>query len=81
MTFDLRGGILDRVQARVQASEEIEFGITRANLFLGRRKGGCKSTVARALTGLAPHQRVIRFAGSYICPDREPPAGLGRMLA
>tara|TARA_R110000850_G_scaffold76547_5_gene166177 strand:+ start:858 stop:983 length:126 start_codon:yes stop_codon:yes gene_type:complete len=40
VTFDLRGGILDRVQARVQASEEIEFGITRANLFLGRRKGG-----------------------------------------
>ena len=33
------------------------------------------------LTGLAPHQRVIRFAGRYICPHREPPAGLGRMLA
>ncbi|UWR27897.1 ABC transporter ATP-binding protein [Sulfitobacter sp. S223] len=71
VTYDLRGGILDRVQARVHAVEKINFDIFAGETFAVVGESGCgKSTVARALTGLVPHQGVIRFEGAPLLRDR-----------
>jgi len=40
VTFDLRGAILDRFQARAQAFEEIEFGINAGEPVPWSAKGG-----------------------------------------
>lgn len=71
VTYDLRGGILDRVQARVHAVEKISFDIYAGETFAVVGESGCgKSTVARALTGLVPHQGVITFDGKPMLRDR-----------
>ena len=71
VTYDLRGGILDRVQARVHAVEKINFDIFAGETFAVVGESGCgKSTVARSLTGLVPHQGVIRFEGAPLLRDR-----------
>ncbi|WP_120222901.1 ABC transporter ATP-binding protein [Sulfitobacter guttiformis] len=71
VTYDLRGGIFDRVQARVYAVEKINFDIFHGETFAVVGESGCgKSTVARALTGLVPHQGVITFEGRPVMRDR-----------
>jgi peptide/nickel transport system ATP-binding protein len=71
VTYDLRGGIFDRVQARVHAVEKISFDIFPGETFAVVGESGCgKSTVARALTGLVPHQGVIKFDGKPMLRDR-----------
>ena len=71
VTYDLRGGILDRVQARVHAVEKINFDIFAGETFAVVGESGCgKSTVARALTGLVPHQGVIKLEGKPMLRDR-----------
>ncbi len=71
VTYDLRGGILDRVQARVHAVEKINFDIFSGETFAVVGESGCgKSTVARALTGLVPHKGIIKFEGQPILRDR-----------
>ncbi|MFT6090917.1 ABC transporter ATP-binding protein [Sulfitobacter sp.] len=71
VTYDLRGGILDRVQARVHAVEKINFDIFPGETFAVVGESGCgKSTVARALTGLVPHEGVIKLEGQPILRDR-----------
>ena len=71
VTYDLRGGILDRVQARVHAVEKINFDIYAGETFAVVGESGCgKSTVARALTGLVPHEGVIQFEGKPLLRDR-----------
>jgi peptide/nickel transport system ATP-binding protein len=71
VTYDLRGGILDRVQARVHAVEKINFDIFPGETFAVVGESGCgKSTVARALTGLVPHKGIIKLEGQPILRDR-----------
>lgn len=71
VTYDLRGGILDRVQARVHAVEKINFDIFSGETFAVVGESGCgKSTVARALTGLVPHEGIIKLEGQPILRDR-----------
>jgi peptide/nickel transport system ATP-binding protein len=71
VTYDLRGGILDRVQARVHAVEKINFDIFPSETFAVVGESGCgKSTVARALTGLVSHEGIIKFEGQPILRDR-----------
>ncbi|MEH6829438.1 MAG: ABC transporter ATP-binding protein [Sulfitobacter sp.] len=71
VTYNLRGGILDRVQARVHAVEKVNFDIFLGETFAVVGESGCgKSTVARALTGLVPHEGIIKFEGQPILRDR-----------
>lgn len=71
VTYDLRGGILDRVQARVHAVEKINFDIFPGETFAVVGESGCgKSTVARALTGLVPYEGIIKLEGQPILRDR-----------
>ncbi|MEQ6203281.1 ABC transporter ATP-binding protein [Sulfitobacter sp. HNIBRBA2951] len=71
VTYDLRGGVLDRVQARVHAVEKINFDIFPSETFAVVGESGCgKSTVARALTGLVPHQGIIKLEGKPVLRDR-----------
>ncbi|MEP2920319.1 ABC transporter ATP-binding protein [Sulfitobacter sp.] len=71
VTYDLRGGVLDRVQARVHAVEKINFDIFPGETFAVVGESGCgKSTVARALTGLVPHQGIIKLEGKPVLRDR-----------
>lgn len=71
VTYDLRGGVLDRIQARVHAVEKINFEIFSGETFAVVGESGCgKSTVARALTGLVSHEGIIKFEGQPILRDR-----------
>lgn len=71
VTYDLRGGVLDRVQARVHAVEKINFDIFPGETFAVVGESGCgKSTVARALTGLVPHEGIIKLEGKPVLRDR-----------
>ncbi|WP_340271172.1 ABC transporter ATP-binding protein [Sulfitobacter sp. TCYB15] len=71
VTYDIRGGILDRVQARVHAVEKVNFDIFPGETFAVVGESGCgKSTIARALTGLVPHEGVVKFSGKPILRDR-----------
>ncbi|MCE6950814.1 ABC transporter ATP-binding protein [Cereibacter sphaeroides] len=62
--FDLKGGLLGRVQARVHAVEHVSFDIRRGETFALVGESGCgKSTIARAMVGLVPHAGRIEIAG------------------
>ncbi|WP_096787800.1 ABC transporter ATP-binding protein [Rhodobacter sp. CZR27] len=62
--FDLKGGFLGRVQARVHAVEHVSFDIRRGETFALVGESGCgKSTIARAMVGLVPHAGRIEIAG------------------
>jgi peptide/nickel transport system ATP-binding protein len=62
--FDLRGGVLQRVTHRVHAVEHVSLDIRPGETFALVGESGCgKSTIARALVGLVPHQGQIEVAG------------------
>ncbi|WP_103255633.1 ABC transporter ATP-binding protein [Tabrizicola aquatica] len=76
--YPLRGGLLGGVTANVHAVEHVSFDIRKGETFALVGESGCgKSTIAKALVGLAPHQGRIEIAGQAMAgPD---PAGLKAM--
>ena len=65
--FDIRGGVLGRVTHRVHAVEHVSFDIRRGETFALVGESGCgKSTIARAMVGLVPHQGRIEIAGEAL---------------
>ncbi|MCP8895185.1 ABC transporter ATP-binding protein [Shinella daejeonensis] len=70
--FDLRGGLLGRVQRRVHAVEGVSFSIRPNETLALVGESGCgKSTTAKALAGLIPYAGDIRVGGRDL-------AGLGK---
>ncbi len=65
--FDIRGGVLNRVTHRVHAVEGVSFDIRAGETFSLVGESGCgKSTIARAIVGLVPHQGQISIAGQLV---------------
>ncbi|MFN3983740.1 MAG: ATP-binding cassette domain-containing protein, partial [Caldilinea sp.] len=62
--YPLRGGLLGRVTQNVHAVEHVSFDIRKGETFALVGESGCgKSTIAKALVGLTPHQGRIEIAG------------------
>ena len=65
--FDLRGGIVNRVQARVHAVEGVSFRIAPGETLALVGESGCgKSTIGKALLGLVDWTGSIRVAGQQM---------------
>ena len=65
--FPLRGGLLGRVTRQVHAVEHVSLTIRRGETFSLVGESGCgKSTIARAMVGLVPHQGQIEVAGQSL---------------
>ena len=65
--FNIRGGLLARVTQQVHAVEHVSFDIHRGETFALVGESGCgKSTIARAMVGLVPHQGRIEIAGQTV---------------
>ncbi|MCW1920733.1 ABC transporter ATP-binding protein [Rhodobacter sp. KR11] len=65
--FPIRGGMLSRVVQNVHAVEHVSFDIPQGQTFALVGESGCgKSTIAKALVGLAPHQGQITVAGQTV---------------
>ena len=70
--YDIHGGLLGRVTHRVHAVEGVSFDIRPGETFSLVGESGCgKSTIARALVGLVPHDGKITVGGQTL-------SGLGR---
>ncbi|MEH6776289.1 MAG: ABC transporter ATP-binding protein, partial [Cereibacter changlensis] len=62
--FDIHGGLLGRTTHRVHAVEHVSFEIRPGETFALVGESGCgKSTIAKALVGLAPHEGHLEVAG------------------
>ncbi len=62
--YPLRGGLLGQVRQNVHAVEHVSFDIRKGETFALVGESGCgKSTIAKALVGLAPHTGQIEIAG------------------
>ncbi|MES2666206.1 MAG: ABC transporter ATP-binding protein [Pseudomonadota bacterium] len=62
--FPLRSGLLGRASHYVHAVEHVSLDIRRGETFALVGESGCgKSTIAKALVGLVPHQGRIEVAG------------------
>ncbi len=62
--YPLRGGLLGRITHNVHAVEHVSFDIRKGETFALVGESGCgKSTIAKALVGLAPHQGRIEIGG------------------
>ena len=76
--YPLRGGLLGGVTHNVHAVEHVSFDIRKGETFALVGESGCgKSTIAKALVGLAPHQGRIEIAGQAM--EGLDPAGLKAM--
>jgi peptide/nickel transport system ATP-binding protein len=65
--FPLKGGILGQATAQVHAVEHVSFEIRRGETFALVGESGCgKSTIAKAMVGLVPHQGTITVAGQSL---------------
>ena len=63
--FPLRGGVLGRRTAQVHAVEHVSLSIRRGETFALVGESGCgKSTIAKAIVGLVPHQGEILIGGA-----------------
>lgn len=62
--YPIRGGLLGGIVQNVHAVEHVSFDIRKGETFALVGESGCgKSTIAKALVGLAPHQGRIEIAG------------------
>ncbi|MFT4150023.1 MAG: ABC transporter ATP-binding protein [Paracoccaceae bacterium] len=67
VAFDIRGGLMQRVTHRVHAVEHVSLDILPGETFALVGESGCgKSTIARALVGLVPHQGHVEVAGQAL---------------
>jgi peptide/nickel transport system ATP-binding protein len=65
--YDIRGGILQRVTQRLHAVAGVSFQINKGETLALVGESGCgKSTIARAMVGLVPHQGQIEVAGQTL---------------
>ncbi|WP_431300684.1 dipeptide ABC transporter ATP-binding protein [Tabrizicola sp. BL-A-41-H6] len=65
--YPLRGGLFGGVTQNVHAVEHVSFDIRRGETFALVGESGCgKSTIAKALVGLAPHSGSIEIAGQTL---------------
>ncbi len=65
--YPLRGGLLGGVTQNVHAVEHVSFDIRKGETFALVGESGCgKSTIAKALVGLAPHTGSIQIAGQAL---------------
>ncbi len=65
--YPLRGGLFGGVTQNVHAVEHVSFDIRRGETFALVGESGCgKSTIAKALVGLAPHTGSIEIAGQTL---------------
>ncbi len=65
--FPIRQGLLGRVSARVHAVEHVSLEIFRGETLSLVGESGCgKSTMARALVGLVPHEGRIEVGGKAL---------------
>jgi peptide/nickel transport system ATP-binding protein len=72
--YPLRGGLLGGITQNVHAVEHVSFDIRKGETFALVGESGCgKSTIAKALVGLAPHQGRIEIAGQVL-KDLDAPA-------
>lgn len=70
--FGLRGGVLGRITQNVHAVEHVSFDIRRGETFALVGESGCgKSTIAKAMVGLVPHDGVISVGGQVLA-DLDP---------
>ena len=67
--YDIRAGILQRVTQRLHAVAGVSFDIHKGETLALVGESGCgKSTIARAMVGLVPHQGRIEVAGQTLGP-------------
>jgi len=80
--FPLKGGLLGRTQANVHAVEHVSFDIQKGETFSLVGESGCgKSTIAKAMVGLVPHQGRISIAGQTLSgTGRDEPRDLRRKV-
>jgi peptide/nickel transport system ATP-binding protein len=65
--FPLKGGIFGQASAQIHAVEHVSFDIRRGETFALVGESGCgKSTIAKAMVGLVPHQGTITIAGQSL---------------
>ncbi|MDX5351513.1 MAG: ABC transporter ATP-binding protein, partial [Paracoccaceae bacterium] len=65
--FPLKGGLLGRTTHQIHAVEHVSFDIRRGETFALVGESGCgKSTIAKAMVGLVPHQGRIEVAGQAL---------------
>ncbi len=65
--FPLHGGLFGRVTQRVHAVEGVSFDIRKGETFALVGESGCgKSTIARAMVGLVPHEGLIEVVGQAL---------------
>ncbi len=62
--FPMRGGFFGRITHQVHAVEQVSLDIRKGETFALVGESGCgKSTIAKAIVGLVPHQGRIEVAG------------------
>ncbi len=67
--FPIKGGLLGRTTLNVHAVEHVSFDIRRGETFALVGESGCgKSTIAKAMVGLVPHQGQITVGGHVLSP-------------
>ena len=65
--FEIRGGLLGRPTHRVHAVEGVSLDIRAGETFALVGESGCgKSTIAKALVGLVPHEGHVEVAGQAL---------------
>ncbi|WP_230426491.1 ABC transporter ATP-binding protein [Paragemmobacter aquarius] len=65
--FPLKGGLLGRVTQNVHAVEHVSLEVRRGETFALVGESGCgKSTIAKAIVGLVPHQGRIEVGGQAL---------------
>jgi peptide/nickel transport system ATP-binding protein len=80
--FPIKGGLLGRTTLNVHAVEHVSFDIRRGETFALVGESGCgKSTIAKAMVGLVPHQGEIRIGDHVLSGQgRDAPKALRRRV-